>query len=395
MPINLTRRSFMAGLSALGLSSALPTTAWGAQSVKVGMTSALSGPALALGAGMRAGLEAHFAQVNAAGGVHGRQIELVALDDGYEPARAAQNMRSLIDEHKVFAILGNAGTPTAAVTVPIANEKRVPLFGAFTGAGLLRKSPPDRYILNYRASYAQETEEMVRGVVEDLGISPRHIGFFTQNDAYGDSGYNGGIAALKRMGFGGAGSLPHGRYARNTLNVEDGLSRLLDPREDVRAVIMVGAYGPCSSFIRLARQHKLDALCMNVSFVGSQALALALGGNTKGVVVTQAVPHPAGESQAALLFREEVPTEEQSFISLEGHLVARAFVAGLRAAGPGAGSEEWIDAMEQGQDLGLLLGGEKPLSKSQHQISHRVWPTVLRKGSFQAMNGWNDLRGQA
>jgi len=390
-----TRRQFALGSVALTTLASTPAWARGAGDVvRIGMTSAMEGPARALGQGMRDGLLAHFDVVNRAGGVHGRRLELVVLDDGYEPKRAAANMRKLIDEHDVFAVLGNAGTPTAAVTVPIAVEKKVPLFGAFTGAGLLRKQPPDRYIINYRASYAQETSAMVNGVVGELGIRPEQIGFFTQNDAYGSSGYNGGIAALHKLGFSDAKKLPHGRYARNTLFVEDGLSRLMDPRHDVRAVIMVGAYAPCAQMIRLARQHRFQALCMNVSFVGSKALANALAPNTQGVVVTQVVPHPTQPLPASEVFRREVAPKQQSFISFEGHLVARAFVNGLEQAGPGADRETWIDAMERGDDfkLGLGDGAVRPLSSSQHQISHQVWPTVLHNGAFRALDGWSALR---
>ncbi|HET7501004.1 MAG TPA: ABC transporter substrate-binding protein [Kofleriaceae bacterium] len=224
-----------------------------ADELKVGMSGALSGPAAALGVGMRRGIEAYFARVNAAGGVHGRTLRLIALDDGYEPARAASNMHDLIDDNKVFAILGNPGTPTAAVSVPIASSKHVPLFGAFTGAGLLRKTPPDRYVINFRASYSQETAAMVRGITE-LGIRPDEIAFFTQNDAYGDAGYSGGIAALKQLGYADAERLPHARYPRNTVDVEGAVARLLAPTLRPRAIIMIGAYKPCAKFIKLARR---------------------------------------------------------------------------------------------------------------------------------------------
>ncbi len=116
---------------------------------RIGMSAAFSGPAEALGNGMRSGIEGCFKHVNERGGVHGRPLELIPLDDAYEPSKTAPNMRRLIDQEDVFAVIGNVGTPTAAVAVPIANEKSIPLFGAFTGAGLLRKNPPDRYVINY------------------------------------------------------------------------------------------------------------------------------------------------------------------------------------------------------------------------------------------------------
>ena len=132
--------------------------------IKVGMSTALSGPAQSLGKGMKTGIEIYFERINQEGGVHGRKLQLTTIDDGYVPAAAAKNMATLIDNEKVLAVLGNVGTPTAKVTVPIAIEKKTLLFGAFTGAGILRPDPPSRYVINYRASYVQETTAMVRGL---------------------------------------------------------------------------------------------------------------------------------------------------------------------------------------------------------------------------------------
>ncbi|MEN8179819.1 MAG: ABC transporter substrate-binding protein [Pseudomonadota bacterium] len=191
---------------------------------------------------MKRGVEAYFKQVNKSG-INGNTLKLVALDDGYEPARAAPNMRKLIDEEKVIAVMGNVGTPTAIVSVPIANEKKTLLFGAFTGAGVLRQTPPDRYIINYRASYAEETAAMIDGLLNS-GIKPEEIAFFTQNDGYGDAGYKGAMKALKVKGVANPEKMAHGRYTRNTLNAEDGLGAILDAEIEPKAVIMVGAYGP-------------------------------------------------------------------------------------------------------------------------------------------------------
>lgn len=186
--------------------------------------------------------------------------------------------------------IGNVGTPTAIVTVPIANEKKILLFGAFTGAGVLRKSPPERYIMNYRASYVEETSAMINGLLKS-GIKPEEIAFFTQNDGYGDAGYKGALAALKKTGYAKAESLAHGRYPRNSLNVEEGLSDILDADVEPKAVIMVGAYNPCAKFIELAKEELPDALFLNVSFFGSVPLLKKLGDNSENVIVTQVVPH--------------------------------------------------------------------------------------------------------
>ena len=364
-----------------------------ADELKVGLSGAMTGPAAALGLGMKRGIEAYFERVNAAGGVHGRRLRLVALDDGYEPARAASNMRALIDDEKVFAVLGNPGTPTAAVSVPIANAKHVPLFGAFTGAGLLRKTPPDRYVINFRASYAQETAEMVRGIAE-LGIPPDEIAFFTQNDAYGDAGYSGGIAALHALGYAGAERLPHARYPRNTVDVEGAVARLLDPTVKPRAIIMIGAYKPCAKLIRLAKRNGLRALFVNVSFVIGDSLVKELGPDADGVVVTQVVPPLDADAAAVREYREAVPAAERGFVSLEGFLAARAFVEGVRRAGMGATPDGFIDALEAAGPLDLGLGGGPgetlEITKARHQLSNRVWPTIIEHGEFHLLARWKD-----
>ena len=387
----INRRRFTQALLAAGGAAVLPRRARAAEKVRVGMTSALSGQASSLGLGMKEGIETAFTQINAAGGVHGRQLELIAMDDGYEPGRAAPNMRKLIDQEKVFAVLGNTGTPTAAVTVPIANEKKIPLFGAFTGAGLLRKTPPDRYVINYRASYAQETGEMIRGLVKELKIPAEHIAFFTQNDAYGDSGFAGGVKALQAIGHTEAKWATHGRYPRNTTDVEEGLARLLDPRQHPRAIIMVGAYHPCARFIQLARKEGLRALFVNVSFVGSAALAKELGRDGDGVVVTQVVPHFDADLPATRDYRAVVPAEKRNFIALEGYLVGRAFAAGLTLAGPGADTEQFISALERDTPIDLGLGVTHRLSPKVHQLSNQVWPTVIRQGAFHPIQNWTEL----
>ena len=358
-----------------------------ADEIKVGMSGALSGPAQALGQGMKTGIEAYFARVNAAGGVNGHKFQLVALDDGYEPARAGVNVRKLIVEEKVSAILGNQGTPTAAVSVPIANELKVPFFGAFTGAGLLRKTPPDRYVLNFRASYAQETKEMVRGLTQDLGIKPEEIAFMTQNDAYGDAGYNGGLAALKAMGYTDAERLPHGRYTRNTVDVEAAVAKLLDPVLHPRAIIMIGAYKPCAKFIRLAKKYGLKALFVNVSFVIGDSLLKELGPDAEGVIVTQVVPPFDSDLPAMKTYRETMAPTDVGFVSLEGFLAARAFIEGIRRT-PTIDAEAFITALETGGPLDLGLGPDLEITKTRHQLSNQVWPTIVEKGGFHEMTNW-------
>lgn len=362
--------------------------------INVGMSTALSGPAQALGQGMQAGVEAYFNKVNAAGGVHGNSLKLIAIDDGYEPSKAAPNMRKLIDELQVISVVGNVGTPTAIVTVPIANEKKTLLFGAFTGAGVLRKTPPDRYVINYRASYAEETAAMIDGLLS-AGIKPEEIAFFTQNDGYGDAGYKGAISALKSKGFADTHKLAHGRYTRNTLNVEEALSVILDAKVEPRAVIMVGAYAPNASFIKIAREDFPDTLFLNVSFVGSVALARELGDAGEGIIVTQVVPDFNSDLPGVVEYRQAMktyaPDKVPGFVSLEGYIVAKIFVEGLKKSGPEQTRESIIDGLQSLGNLDVGIGETLKYSASEHQGSHKVWPTIIRGGKYVPYD-WAELK---
>ena len=364
------------------------------QDIQVGMSTALSGPARALGQSMKVGVEACFKQVNDDGGVQGKSLRLIAIDDGYEPSQAAPNMRTLIDDQQVIAVIGNVGTPTAIVTVPIANEKKTLLFGAFTGAGVLRKTPPDRYVINYRASYAEETAAMITGLL-GAGIKPEEIAFFTQNDGYGDAGYNGAISALISKGYKEARKLAHGRYTRNTLNVEEALGVILDAEVEPKAIIMVGAYAPNAAFIKLAREDFPDTLFLNVSFVGSVPLAKRLGDAGEGVIVTQVVPDYNSDLPGVVQYRQALekyaPGTAPGFVSLEGCIVAKVFSEGLRNAGETQTRESVIDGLQGLTDLDAGIGETLHYSDSSHQGSHKVWPTVIRSGNYIPLE-WSDLK---
>ncbi len=243
-----------------------------------GQAAALEGPASALGQGMREGILAAFAEANKAGGVNGRKLELVSHDDGYEPTKSIEATKKLIEEDKVFALVGPVGTPTSAATQPIATESGVPFIGPFTGAEFLR-NPFKPHVVNVRASYFQETEEMVERLTKDRGISK--IAILYQDDGFGRAGLAGVQKALEKRGMK---LVAEGTFERNTVAVK---SALLSIRKGApEAVIMVGPYKPCAEFIKLARQVKLDAVFVNISFVGSNALAKELGSHGEGVVIT-------------------------------------------------------------------------------------------------------------
>jgi branched-chain amino acid transport system substrate-binding protein len=365
------------------------------QTVVLGMSTALTGPTSGLGIGMRTGVEAAIQEANQAPIHAGRRLKLVALDDGYEPARTGPNMRQLIGKEHVVAVIGNVGTPTAVAAIPIVNETHVPLVGCFTGAGALRKTPPDRFVINYRASYAEETGAMVDALITVAGLKPTEIGFFTQRDAYGDAAFAGGIAALKRHGLRDVSLVCQGRYERNTVNIDGAIADLLTANNPVRAVIMVGVYAPCGAFIKAARQSGLDALFLNVSFVGANKLAEVLGPDGEGVIVTQVVPDIESSLPIVKDYRRALAKlsdhPDPNFVSLEGYVAARMLIRALdKIEGP-VTSEAITDALEQLGGFDLGLGEPLRLSPQDHQACHRVWPTKLSHGKVVPID-WSSLK---
>lgn len=366
------------------------------EEIRLGMSTALTGPTAELGQEMRLGVLVGLERANRQGGVNGRTLRLISLDDGYEPTRTAPNMRRLIEQEQVLAVIGNVGTPTAIAAIPLAREHRTLLFAPFSGAGVLRRDPPERYVINVRASYAEEIAAMVDALIAVGGLRPQEIAFFTQRDGYGDAGYVGGFAALQRHGLKDEGAVLHVRYPRNTLAVENALADLLLAEPPPRAIILVGAYAPCAKFIRLAREVGLKALFLNVSFVGSSALARELGPNPAEVLVTQVVPDPL-DTRLPLVrdyhsdLRAMAPKATPSFISLEGYLAARILLAALERLEGQPDRESLVSALEALDSLDLGLGVPLRLSPNEHQASHGVWPTRLQDGRFVPFD-WSSIK---
>jgi ABC-type branched-subunit amino acid transport system substrate-binding protein len=384
----MTRRALLL-LAALGLSAeakAQPPAVNGVTDSEVlfGMSSAFSGGAKELGRQMKIGVDVAFAAVNDAGGIHGRKLRLLAMDDGYEPARCKTAMKELVENRKVFAIIGNVGTPTAVVAVPYALEKQIVFFGAFTGAPLLRNDPPDRFIFNYRASYAEETAEVVKYLVEVKRVLPRQIAVFAQEDAYGDAGFEG-VAKMMRRYRRDPNQILRVGYKRNTVDVDDAVRRIRREGSAVRAIVMVGTYRACAKFIEKVKDARLNPIFHNVSFVGADDLAeelRQLGPRyAQGVIVTQVVPLPTAKATAILryqdLLKRYAPGERPGFVSLEGYIAANLMIEGLRRAGRNLNTDTLIDALEtiKGYDMGI--GTLLTFGLSEHQASHKVWGTIL------------------
>ena len=360
----------------------------------LGMSTVLSGPTAHLGINMRNGVLAALKEINQQGGIQGKNICLVSLDDSYTPEKTVDNMHKLIEQEKVLAIIGNVGTPTAIASVPITNRSRVPFFGAFTGAGILRRFPPDRYVVNYRASYAEETAAMVQALITHGGLQPDEIAFFTQRDAYGDSGFVGGIAALKKNGLKDEAQITHGRYERNSLAIENGLADILLAESDPKAVIIVGTYAPSAKFIRLTRKYGLNSLFLNVSFVGAAPLAQALGPDEDGVIVTQVVPHLDSSLPIVKDYHRALhvfdPSIAPTFGSLEGYISTRILLHALNKVTGEITRESIMESLEELGQFDLGFNAPLEISTTEHQASHQIWPTIIRKGNILPFD-WHQL----
>jgi branched-chain amino acid transport system substrate-binding protein len=367
-----------------------------ATEVLLGSSLALKGHAGFLGTQTLRGALSYLNHVNAHGGVHGRLIRVAAYDDSYDPPQCLANTQRLIIEDQVFALFCYVGTPTTVKVLPLIEEARIPLLGMFTGANALRE-PFNRYLINVRASYYQETAAAVRHLVDDLGL--RKIAVFYQYDAYGFDGLTGTELALKRFDLT---PVAAGSYNRGTLDVREGLNKI--SASGAEAVVMIGTYDPCAKFIRLAAEQGFRPLFYLVSFVGADELARLLE-NQEGitVVMSQVVPPPDQEEPSPLLTGPEgyvtllqryFPDDEPNFVGFEGFINARVLVEGLERAGAELTREGFIDAIESIRGLPLSPDITIAFSATDHQGLDRVHFTRLEDGHFILIKDWADIKAQ-
>ena len=355
--------------------------------IHFGQSAALGGPASALGIGMREGLLAAFEEVNRTGGVNGRRLKLTSYDDGYEPERAIAHTTKLIEEDKVFALIGEIGTPTSKAVQPIATEQAVPFIGPFTGAGFLRNASLGN-VVNVRATYGQETETWIQHLTEDLGYD--RIAILYQDDSFGRVGLAGVKKAMDKRGLT---LVAEGTYKRNTTAVKSALLKIR--KADPQAVVMVGPYKPIAAFIKLAEKVGMKATFVNISFVGSKALAKELGDSGAGVVVTQVVPFPWDTSIPLVANYQEAlkannPDAEPGFVSLEGYMVGRIAIMALAKIDGEVTRQKLMDVIAStgSFDLG---GVTLTYGPDDNQGMDQVFLTVIQPdGSFKAVERLGD-----
>ena len=336
----LNRRRFTQ-LAGAGLMAGLGRAAAQDGHIVLGQSAAFTGPAMQLGIQFHAGAKLYFDQVNARGGVGGHQIEILNLDDGYEPDRCVANTERLINSD-VLALFGYIGTPTSLAALPLANAAHVPFIAPFTGAMGLRE-PFTREAFHLRASYDDETALIVRQLTH---LGQERIAVFYQNDAYGQAGLSGMVKALAALGLE---PVATATVERNSIDVADAVRKLANV--GAQAIVQVGAYQACAEFIRRARKAGYGGHFYNVSFVGTQALADDLGPDGAGVVVSQVVPSPY--TTTLPIVREFVAAIRQggnqvqaNYSSMEGYLAARVVTTALQRISGTPTRENLIRALE-------------------------------------------------
>lgn len=348
-----------------------------------GQAAALEGPSSALGQRMRQGIVAAFTEINAKGGIHGRRLQLISRDDGYDPDRSVVQTLRLIEDDKVFALIGAVGTPTAMATIPITSARNVPFIGPFSGAEFLR-DPKLPNVVNIRASYGAEAEAWIKHLTEDRHFT--RIGIFYQDDSFGRDGLAGVKNALARRGLELA---AEGTFERNTRAV--GAAWRAIKRAEPEAIVMVGTYGPCAEFIKLAHRSGAYPTFVNVSFAGANALARELGPDGEGVIVSQVVPFPWDRSQKIVADYQAAqkafdPTLTPDFVSLEGYLSGRLAAAALQNLGPNPTRAGLLRVVN---DIGRfdISGDVITVGARAIDAPPKVFLTVIQKdGTFEAVD---------
>ena len=322
-------------------------------SVLIGMSAPFSGPNGAYGLDMKSVINGYFRQINDSGGIHGRRLELRALDDGYETERTVANARALIAQEKVFALLAFYGSsPTTMAMNEVFGPARVPLVGTISGADSLRQSPKDspnnRYMFSVRASYANETEAIVNQLVS-LGF--RNIAVLYQNDGFGKSGLDGVVTALRKHN-----QVPSAvaTVERNSVDVSQAVRTIAEVNP--QAVIMVTLYKPTAAFVRAMRKANQKPQFMTLSPVGADLLVQELGDEARGIGISQVMPYPWNDTTPLVRDYHKLLGKQgrASYYGLEAYVMARIFVDALRKSGKEPTREKLVSSLEamQNHDLG-------------------------------------------
>lgn len=295
--------------------------------ILLGQSLPLSGPSAQIGKKYQAGAQAWFNEVNRKGGINGKKIRLISLDDQYEPELTISNTKTLLEEPNLLALFGYVGTPTTKEILPLIEERKVPLIAPLTGASILRDEKL-KMVVNLRASYQMEIDKIVDSLVRN---ARQKIAIVYQDDAFGKDGLRSSELALKKHGLK---PIAIATVQRNSAQIRSALQVLTTSRPN--AIIIISTYVSSAALSKELLQRDIKAQIMNVSFVGTRALEQSLPvGLANGIGVSQVVPFPWDRwipvvADYQRLMRVNNSSARFGFTSLEGFIAARLITEGIK-----------------------------------------------------------------
>ena len=336
--------------------------------ILLGQSLPLSGPSAQIGKKYQAGAKAWFNEVNRQGGINGKKIRLISLDDQYEPELTISNTKKLLEKPNLLALFGYVGTPTTKEILPFIEERKVPLIAPLTGASILRDEKL-KMVVNLRASYQMEIDKIVDSLVRN---ARQKIAIIYQDDAFGKDGLKSAESALKKHGLK---PVAIATVQRNSAKIQSALQVLLSSQPN--AIIIISTYVSSAALSRELLKRDVKAQIMNVSFVGTRALEKSLPvGLANGIGVSQVVPFPWDRwipvvADYQRLMRVNNPSARFGFTSLEGFMAARLITEGIRKIQGPLTKESLVKSLKSIKKVDLG-GFQLDLSSNNKQASDYV-----------------------
>jgi len=336
--------------------------------ILLGQSLPLSGPSAQIGKKYQAGAQAWFNEVNRQGGINGKKIRLISLDDQYEPEQTIRNTKTLLDRPNLLALFGYVGTPTTKEILPVIEKRKVPLIAPLTGASILRDNEL-KMVVNLRASYQMEIDKIVDSLVRN---ARQKIAIIYQDDAFGKDGLKSAESALKRHGL-----KPYAisTVQRNSAQIQSALQVLTSTQPN--AIIIISTYVSSAALSKELLKRDTKAQIMNVSFVGTRALEQSLPvGQANGIGVSQVVPFPWDRwipvvAEYQRLMRVNNPSARFGFTSLEGFMAAKLITEGIKNVQGPLTKETLLTSLKSIKKVDLG-GFQLDLSSNNNQASNYV-----------------------
>ena len=374
-PALTRRRSLVQAMAGLAVFGALPVAAQtgaGKGDILIGRSTALSGGMAPFLAPIHEGQEAAIEDANAKGGIGGRKIRIVSLDDGFDPRRTLENARQLNEKDAVVALLGVSGTSQVMALLPYLAEARLPLIGVYTGSPAVR-AQQHPYLFTTRASYADELVKIVRNLV---AVQSARIAVVYENNDFGKL-----LLPLVEKTITAEGASLAGSHALAPTGEDAATAAKTLAAQKPQAVLLVAAGPPVVAYVKANRAH-LGVPVYTLSLGAGSAVLKALGEEARGLAVARTGPSPTKPTiQLTRDFQASMKRHGKlaDYDRYTGYMDARVLIEGLRAAGPGVTRASLVQAME---GLGTLdLGGYTyQFSPQNHHGSNFVDIAVVGSG---------------